>query len=162
MVQKAKSLWFLKALTGLAAVTLCSVASATGQASDSLRFIDIAKFDNDLYTALNASTKSVTVSFYDVTSPNKMPERLQRWISSVEKAGGKIDVEPPPNEPVTRNPLMLFGLLEGLWTALKTFREITDQNLQQAASRRDVVIALDRDGNNQVVVTRVIFVPRAP
>ena len=138
-------------------------SAATGSsAAAGVSFIDIPKFDRDLYAALTGKSDPVSVTFYDQVSPNKMPERLQKWISTVEKSGGTIDIEPPPNEPVPKSPLLLIGLIGSLWSAIKAFNEIKEESVFRAASKRNVVIVLDRDANRQVVVTRLTFLPRSP
>ena len=51
--------------------------------SASLQFFDIKAFDSDLYRALEAKLPEITVSFLDKPSPNKTPERLQKWLESL-------------------------------------------------------------------------------
>jgi hypothetical protein len=165
----SKRLWLLQGFAlALAGVTLC-ISRAHAQSTSApegniptVPFIDIPKFDRDLYNALSHKTEQVNVSFYDQVSPNKMPERLQKWISAVEKTGGKVDVEPPPNEPVPKSPLFLIGLIGSLWSAIKALAEIKEESVYLAAAKRNVVIVLDRDATRQIVVARVNFLPRAP
>jgi dihydroxy-acid dehydratase len=76
-----------------------------------LSFIDIGNFDRELTASLNAPLDSVDVVFYEKVSPNKMPERLQKWISAVERSGGNVKVETPPNEPKPRSALTILSLL---------------------------------------------------
>lgn len=131
-------------------------------APPTIAFIDIPKFDRDLHQALSGKAEPVNVSFYERVSPNSMPERLQKWISAVEKTGGKVDVEPPPNEPVPKSPLFLIGLIGSLWSAIKALTEIKEEAVYLSAAKRNVLIVLDRDATRQVVVARVTFSPRTP
>ena len=83
--------------------------------SASLQFFDIKAFDSDLYRALEAKLPEITVSFLDQPSPNKTPERLQKWLESLKQTGGQLEVVQPPNELAPKNPLALVGLLGSLW-----------------------------------------------
>jgi hypothetical protein len=140
----------------LASPTLVQNSGAQ-EASNAVRFIDIAKFDTDLERALTGASAPVNVTFYDRTSPNNLPNRLQKWISSVEKSGGRVDVEPPADEPTPRSPAMLLGLLGGLWSSIKAWGEIREQAVVRAAQTRDAVIVLERNASGEVVVSRVTF-----
>lgn len=134
---------------------------AVGQSNpDSIRFIDLSKFDSDMEKALNVSKETVTVTFYEKTSPNNMPNRLQKWVTSVEKSGGKIEVEPPPDEPRARSPVMLIGLLGGLWSSIKAWGEIKEKSMLEAAQSRNVQIYLERNSTGDIIVSRVTFSPR--
>ena len=148
------------ALTCIGASSRAQTSSTEAQVTPGVAFIDIPKFDRDLYNALSHKSDPVNVTFYEQVSPNKMPERLQKWISIVEKTGGKVDIEPPPNEPVPKSPLLLIGLIGSLWSAIKALTEIKEESLYLAASKRNAVIVLERDASRQIVVARVSFVPR--
>jgi hypothetical protein len=134
-------------------------AEAQGEISP-IRFIDITKFDSDLEKALSTHKDAVLITFYEKTSPNNMPNRLQKWISTVEKSGGKIDVEPPPDEPRPRSPGLLIGLLGGLWSSIKAWGEIREKAMLQAAQGRNVVIYLERNSNGEIIVSQVKFAPQ--
>jgi len=89
-----------------------------------------------------------------------MPNRLQKWISSVEKSGGKIDIEPPPDEPRPRSPGLLIGLLGGLWSSIKAWGEIREKAMLKVAEGRNVVIYLERNPGGEIIVSKVTFAPR--
>jgi len=151
----------------LTVFTLCCFLSlggalqAQGQtAPEPIRFIDLSKFDTDLERALKDNKETVSVMFYEKTSPNNMPNRLQKWVTAVEKSGGKIDVEPPPGEPRPRSPAMLIGLLGGLWSSIKAWGEIREQAMLDAAQSRNVLIHLERNAAGEVIVGKVTFPPR--
>jgi len=152
----------LKLLISLASIVVLACAQqALGQtAPEPIRFIDLSKFDTDLERALKGSNESIAVMFYEKTSPNNMPNRLQKWVTAVEKSGGKIDVEPPPDEPRPRSPAMLIGLLGGLWSSIKAWGEIRERAMLDAVQTRNVLIHLERNAAGEIIVARVSFPPR--
>jgi hypothetical protein len=140
--------WILSLLVSLA-LLVCALVPRCGLAQSdtgSIRFIDLTKFDSDLEKALS--------------TPNNMPNRLQKWISSVEKSGGKIDIEPPPDEPRPRSPGLLIGLLGGLWSSIKAWGEIREKAMLKVAEGRNVVIYLERNPGGEIIVSKVTFAPR--
>ncbi len=126
-------------------------------ASSTLRFVDIASFDRDLHSALKQQEPLVTVLMYDKVSPNNTPDRLQKWLNAVEKHGGKVEVEPPPNELTPKNPLALISLLGGLWNAIKATADLRESQLTQSVKGHDAVISLERNEAGQVVVGKILF-----
>jgi hypothetical protein len=122
-----------------------------------VKFFDVKKFDHDLYHALKSSEPEVIVVMYEKVSPNDTPDRLQKWLNSVEKNGGKIDIEPPPNELVPRNPFALIGLVGGLWDAIKAASDFRDSQLTQSVKGRDAVIRLERNARGEIVVGSIAF-----
>ena len=152
----------LKLLISLASIVVLACAQqALGKtAPEPIRFIDLSKFDTDLERALKGSNESIAVMFYEKTSPNNMPNRLQKWVTAVEKSGGKIDVELPPDEPRPRSPAMLIGLLGGLWSSIKAWGEIRERAMLDAVQTRNVLIHLERNAAGEIIVARVSFPPR--
>jgi hypothetical protein len=128
--------------------------------SESIRFIDISKFDTDLERALKDNKVPINVVFYEKTSPNNMPSRLQKWVTAVEKSGGKIDIEPPPDEPRPRSPAMLIGLLGGLWSSIKAWGEIRERAMLDAVQTRNVSIHLERNPAGEIIVSSISFLLR--
>jgi len=150
----------MAALTLAGLIVFSSPQSLAQPTPEPIRFIDLSKFDSDLERALKGSNQSITVMFYEKTSPNNMPNRLQKWVTAVEKSGGKIDVEPPPDEPRPRSPAMLIGLLGGLWSSIKAWGEIREQAMLDAVQTRNVLIHLERNAAGEIIVGRVAFPPR--
>jgi hypothetical protein len=136
-------------------------SSQTQAFNSSLVFIDIGSFDNELHSSLQSSLPDVNVHFYEKVSPNNTPERLQRWLNAVERNGGKVDVEPPPGELTTRNPLSLISLLGGLWNIIKLGNESQKNSLLQATRGHDAVISLERNASNEVVISKITFKRRS-
>lgn len=137
-------------------------AVAKEPVKDKLSFVDISRFDRDLHDALVLQSEPVTVAMYDKVSPNNTPDRLQKWLNAVERNGGKVEIEPPPNELVPRNPLALISLVGGLWNAIKATTEIHDKQVTQAVRGRDAVISLERNAQGQIVVGKIVFKKNKP
>jgi hypothetical protein len=163
-----KSLMTCAVLAGLLALGGCETlpAQADGaaptpqsarQASSTLSFVDFGGFDRDMHSALQLQAPVVTVLMYDKVSPNNTPDRLQKWLNAVEKNGGKVEVEPPPNELTPKNPLALISLIGGLWNVIKASADLRDQQLTRAVKGHDAVISLERNDAGQVVVSKILF-----
>jgi len=137
-------------------------ASRTAPAQSSFGFVDIAKFDRDLSTALTGGVPEITVVMYDKVSPNQTPDRLQKWLNGVERNGGQVNVSPPPNELMPRNALAIASMLGGLWNAIKATTDMRDAKMVQSVKGYDATISLARNPAGQVVIDKVIFVKPAP
>lgn len=158
--------------TLLASVFLASALSLTGcqtnpiQTSEQakvqtrLSFVDLSKFDTELHAALTQQQGPVTVVFYDPVSPNQLPERLQKWLSNVEQSGGKVDIQAPEGDMTAKNPALLLSLFSGLWNGLKALSQIRDEQVFRAAKDRNATLELERDTHRNMVVKRLVFVPR--
>jgi hypothetical protein len=123
-----------------------------------VNFIDVANFDAELASSLNAPFDSVEVFFYEKISPNKMPERLQKWISAVERSGGTVKINTPPNEPTPKSPLALLGLLGTAYTTIKSFVDAQPASYLSSAKGRNAVISLARSPNGDLLVEKIGFV----
>jgi hypothetical protein len=168
---KRVSLWVTLCVT-LHMLTACDTTGTGNLAGTSsevkkvnpneLGFVDIARFDRDLHDALLGTPKQVTVAMFDKVSPNNTPERLQKWLNAVERNGGKVEIEPPPNELVPRNPLALISLIGGLWNVIKATTAVHDAQVTKAVKGHDAVISLERNAQGQVVVGKIIFKKSQP
>ena len=130
--QKLAVACVIAALVGCAADT--SLVNSKVEAKSNIVFIDIGKFDSELHASLVEKSEPVVVSFYDKVSPNAMPERLQKWLTTVERSGGKIEIEPPANELAPKNPALLLSLFSGLWSSMKAASQIQDEQVVKAAN----------------------------
>jgi len=151
---------FSLALASCAANVPLSSAVEITPVGAKLSFLDISKFDRDLSASLQANATSVEVAFYDKVSPNNVPDRLQKWISVVEADGGKVLVQPPPNELVARSPFTAVSLIGSLITSIKAFAHFSSDKIYESAKGRDAVISLERNADGQVLVTSIKFVKR--
>jgi hypothetical protein len=122
-----------------------------------LRFVDAPPFDSKLSRSLRSSETAVEISFYDEVSPSQLPSRLQKWLGSVERNGGQILVEPPPNEPVPRSPAMLISLVGSLFNAIKVAREAMSEKLFDSTQDRDAILMLKRNNKGDVIVEKIVF-----
>ncbi|MDD0815820.1 hypothetical protein PSQ39_14375 [Curvibacter sp. HBC28] len=127
-------------------------------------FLDLPRFDTALAAALNAAQPQVDVTFYSKVSPNQLPQRLQKWLTAIEQSGGSLEVAPPPGDLAPRNPVLLLGLLGGLWSTLKAWGEIKESHMLQAAAGHHVTLQLNRSADGEIVIERLVFhrVAKAP
>ncbi len=146
---------FSIALTGCVATGTDGASVNLAPPSSSLTFLDMKGFDSDLYRALDAKLPEVTVSFLDKPSPNKTPERLQKWLESLKQSGGQLEIVQPPNEFAPKNPLALIGLLGSAWSSGKALIEINDQRKLSAIGGRNAVIYLQRSKAGEIVIDRI-------
>lgn len=135
-------------------------ADAGSPPKSSLQFVDLQGFDRDLAGSLAAPLPNVDVAFYDRTSPNALPERLQRWMAAVEKGGGTVKVVPPKPTVGTRSPLLLISAISTLWSASTMAREMSESAQFRAAQAYDADIILKVDDRGDSVVDKVVFVQR--
>lgn len=134
-----------------------AVQSQGPSASGTVRFIDYPGFDRDLHQALTLEAPVVTVLLYDKVSPNNTPDRIQKWLNAVDKHGGKVEVQPPPNELTPKNPLLLISLIGGLWNVIKASADLRDSQLTRIVKGHDAVISLERNDAGQVVIAKILF-----
>ena len=156
------TLFFAACLLSACESTSMSLALPKEPVSDRINFVDIGRFDRELQLALLQQSEPVTVAMFDKVSPNNTPDRLQKWLNAVERNGGKVEIEPPPNELVPRNPLALISLVGGLWNVIKATTEMQDKQVTQAVKGRDAVISLERNPQGQIVVGKIIFKKSKP
>jgi len=122
-----------------------------------MEFIDISKFDRDMNASLTDKYDVVEVVFYDKVSPNNIPERLQNWISSIEKAGGKVEVKRPEGELVSKDPFSIISLASSLYSSLKSKAIIPFDRSYDSAKGRNALIQLERNKDGAVVVSYIKF-----
>jgi len=154
----------MKKIISFCLVIFCAACSSPSvsllegaKPSSNLGFIDIEKFDRDLAASFEESLDFVDVIFYDKTSPNAIPPRMQKWISATEKTGGKITIQPPPNDLVPRNPVALFGLFGSLFSGAKAALDMRADLRLEKSKGHDAVIYLERNSQGEVVVAKIKF-----
>jgi hypothetical protein len=128
-------------------------------------FLDGDNFDHKLGDSLAFDHEEVSVKIYDKFSPNKMPPRIQQWVSHLEKNGGKIQlVEPPSESGVTaKDPFLIFSLINAIRSMLPIAEQVqSEKNYYTNTKDRDVKVLLARNANNEVVVDRLVFVKKKP
>ena len=102
--------------------------------------------------------QTVEMSFYSPVTPNQIPERLQKWLSAVEKYGGSITVQQPAGELTARSPAAIAGLLGSVWSGIKAVSRLLDDRMYTSVEGRDAVLVLERNPVSKVVtVARIEF-----
>jgi len=127
-------------------------------------FLDGDSFDSKLGDSLAFDHEEVSVKIYDKFSPNKMPPRIQQWVSHLEKNGGKIQlVEPPSESGVTaKDPFLIFSLINAIRSMLPIAEQAqSEKNYYMNTKDRDIKVMLVRNANNEVVVDKLVFVKKA-
>ena len=128
-------------------------------------FLDGDNFDNKLGDSLAFDHDEVSIKLYDKFSPNKMPPRIQQWVSHLEKNGGKIQmVEPPSSSGVTaKDPFLIFSLINAIRSMLPIAEQVqSEKNYYMNTKDRDVKVMLARNNNNEVVIDKLVFVKKKP
>jgi len=157
---KSKELLFT--VFSLLLISACATQSVNlfepGQSKPKMEFIDISKFDRDLSTSLSDKYESVEVAFYDKVSPNNVPDRLQKWLSSIEKTGGKVEVRRPEGEFASKDPFALLSLAGSLFSTLKSLAAKTFDQDYETAKGRNAIIQLERNKSGEAVISKITFV----
>ena len=141
----------------------CSSAPTvpTPQPKPNLQFVDLGGFDRELGSALGAKLPSVDVAFIDVIKPSAIPERLQKWMASVEAGGGQVKITPPKSEFQPRAVFAIVSAITGLWSASKMAKEVSQNQEFKSAQKYDAEIVLKADGKGDAVVDKILFRERA-
>lgn len=134
-----------------------SQATNTAPAKPSLQFVDLAGFDKDLTQSLGSPLPKVDIAFYDRITPSAIPERLQKWMASVESSGGSVKVVPPPSTVTAKSPFLLLSAVSSLWSANKMAKEAAITAQYKAAHQYDADIVLKVDDKGDTVVDKVVF-----
>ena len=109
-------------------------------------FIDSKIFDRKLRKMMKARPERIAIDFAQQPSPNDLPERLDAWLTAVEKHGGTVEIE--PSEP-TRGLASVLVYLAGA-----AFRAVKQKSQYAATKNYDAVIYYSlRTG----LVERVVF-----
>jgi hypothetical protein len=131
-------------------------------AKSELQFADLQGFDRDLAGSLSSPLPKVDVAFYDRIAPSALPERLQRWMASVEAGGGSVTVVPPESSVTAKSPMLLISAASTLWSATKIVKEYAAKAVFDPAHKYDAQIILKQDDKGESLVDKVVFVKRKP
>jgi hypothetical protein len=127
-------------------------------AGHSLAFVDTNGFDRDFSRLAATDRPLVDLNFYSPVTPNQIPERLQKWLSAVEKHGGSVTIEQPPGEFTPRSPALVASILGSAWTGIKALSRLLDDRMYSSVQGRDAVLVLERSPTSKLVtVARVEF-----
>jgi len=128
----------------------------------SVQFLDVQGFDRDLSRAMAAPLPAVDVAFYDRITPSALPDRLQKWLASVESSGGSVKVVPPKSTVAAKSPFLLISAASSLWSASKATREYTQEAQFKVAHSYNAEIQLKIDDKGDTIVDKVLFIQRKP
>ena len=133
---------------------------STAPAKAELQFLDMQGFDRDLAGSMSATLPKIEVAFYDRVTPSAMPERLQKWMASVQAGGGTVKVVPPKSTVTAKSPFLLISAISTIWSASKMVKEMSTQAQFKNAQDFDAEILLKTDEKGESLVDRVVFVHR--
>lgn len=125
-----------------------------------MQFVDLQGFDRELGSALSAPIPQVDFAFYDRVSPNALPERLQRWMASVENGGGTVKVVPPATGVSAKSQLLLISAISTLCSASGFAIDMATNAQFKAARGFNAEILLKSDDLGDSVVEKVGFVKK--
>ena len=117
--------------------------------SAELDLFDSIAFDFKLSRSLAAKKPVVTVKSIAPFTVNDIPERIDKWLTSVSKYGGKVDLKPDPNYPPSRD---LGGMIFELF--IKAF-DLTKEMLMYRYAENYNVDIFYKPGSGEV--TRFVF-----
>jgi hypothetical protein len=117
-------------------------------AGTELSLYDSITFDIKLSSTLAAKRPAVTVMVIAPFTVNNIPERIDKWLDSVRKYGGKVELKPDPDYPVSRD----FGLILDL---LNKAYDLAKEMLIYSNAKNYNVDVLYKPGSGEV--TRFVF-----
>lgn len=135
----------------LSAATTVREAYAANSAATgpTLPYVNSDAFDRKLSSSLAERPASFEVLFPLPVSMKKLPERLDKWLSAIEKTGGKVDAVPVPE---ARG--LFTDLLE---LAIKLYDLATGRDLYEPARHYNATMHYKR---STATVVKVVFTLR--
>lgn len=128
----------------------CAGQNATPGATPQkeVQFLDTSGFDRKLSASLAGTEPEVNVVFPANITLNNIPERMDKWLSKVEKYGGRVEIQAEPE--AGRSIITeIFGLF------VKAYEAIEEVFIYSPAKNYNVMIHYKaRTG----IVTRLAFV----
>jgi len=126
-------------------------AAGTAPQKD-VQFMDTTGFDYKLSASLEAKQEQVDVLFPAVITLNNIPERMDKWLSKVEKFGGKVEIQA---EPETGR-----GIITEIFSIfIKAFEAAEEKLIYAPAKDYNVLISYKAKTG---FITRMTFVRKAP
>ena len=151
----------LLAFLGVLCVLSACTTTPTTSPKPSVTFIDLQRFDDELSASLVGIKEPVSVDFYSPVSPNDIPPRVQKWLATVEKSGGRINISQPEGEMVPRDPMIVFSLFSGLWNGIKAMRsEYINLSMEDSMRNRDANISMARNAQGNLYIQKIVFKPK--
>ena len=116
--------------------------------NDDIIFFDSELFDAKLSLALRSNKDEVAIRMLEPFSVNTIPERFDKWIFSVKKYGGEVELKP---EIRTR----FFGVIIGL--AIEAYNLAKEVLVYQAASNYNLVVYYTQ---GKGTIPRAVFIKK--
>ena len=110
-------------------------------------FLESGAFDESLSRSMRGASPKITVDVPAGFSLNKIPVRVDRWLSSVKQGGGKV-VAKPENPPKTRG---LAAIVINVVIAL--IEKMEERQLYQPSQQYHATLLYSDDGT----VTKLVF-----
>jgi hypothetical protein len=86
---------------------------------------------------------------------------MQKWLATVEKSGGRINISQPEGEFVPRDPMMVFSLFSSLWNGIKAIRsEYLNLSMEDSMKNRDANISMARNAQGNLYIQKIVFKPK--
>lgn len=126
-------------------------AANAAAAGPTLPYVNTDAFDRKLSSSLSERPASFEVLFPLPVSMKRLPERLDKWLSAVEKSGGKVEAVPVPE---------LRGLFAGLLElAIRLYDLVSGRDLYEPARHYNATVHYKR---STATVVKVEFTLREP
>ncbi|PKN07529.1 MAG: hypothetical protein CVU73_12295 [Deltaproteobacteria bacterium HGW-Deltaproteobacteria-8] len=126
-----------------------SSAASPASLGDALPYVNSAAFDRKLSSSLAERPASFEVLCPLPVSMKKLPERLDKWLSAIEKSGGKVEAVP-----VAEARSLFTDLLE---LALKLYDLVAGRDLYAPAQYYNATVYYKR---STATVVKVVFTLR--
>jgi hypothetical protein len=121
-----------------------------------LSFMDAQYFDQAVADLMQQSASQINVGLPTRFTTNKVPERLDKWLSAVQNSGGKVQLK-PTSEAKSAN-LALETLLYAAYSIYETYQA----NLMYSpASNYNAVLYYSKAiGSEDTWIEKVVFTQR--
>jgi len=149
MLREKTLLALLGACLAFALLASCAPKNpaAGTQAQKQVQFMDTTGFDYKLSASLEAKQEQVEVLFPAVITLNNIPERMDKWLSKVEKFGGKVEIQAEP-EPGRGLITEIFSIF------IKVFEAAEEKLIYAPAKDYNVLISYKAKTG---IITRMTF-----
>lgn len=126
-----------------------SATSLSALGATSLPYVNSEAFDRKLSDSLAARPASFEVLCPLPVSMKKLPERLDKWLSAIEKTGGKVEAVPVPEARSFLSDLISL--------ALKLYDLVTGRDLYEPAKFYNATVHYKR---SNATVVKIVFTLR--
>jgi len=122
-------------------------------------FFDTSHFDKQLSSVMSRGATAAMVTFEAPATVNDIPERLNKWLSVVEKNGGMVELQPDPDYPaITQRGA--FGLVSVMLGAFATIYEAIENKILYGPAKGYNATVYYMRGSG--VMTKVVFSRKLP